>query len=140
MDRPLIENKLESLRRCLERVRDKCPPTAAALSQDLDAQDILSLNLTRAVQLCVDIATHVLADTAAPAPQTMAESFVRLAEIGVIDNALAGRLRRAVGFRNVAVHSYRAIDWQIVHAIAHTHLEDFTVFARRVHAHAMRDA
>lgn len=139
MDRPLIEHKLESLRRCVERVRDKCPPTAAALSQDLDAQDILSLNLTRAVQLCVDIATHILADTDAPQPQSMAESFARLAETGVIDATLAERLRHAVGFRNVAVHSYRAMDWQIVYAIAHTHLQDFTAFARQV-AHAMHSA
>ena len=36
------------------------------------------------------------------------------------------------------VHSYRALGWQIVHAIAHTHLEIFTVFTRRVHDHAMR--
>ncbi len=138
MDRPLIEHKLESLRRCLVRIRNKCPATAAALSQDPDAQDIVSLNLTRAVQLCVDIATHMLADTAVAPPQNMAETFTRLAESGVIDADLGAQLRRAVGFRNVAVHRYRDIDWQIVHAIAHTHLEVFTVFARRVHDHAMR--
>jgi uncharacterized protein YutE (UPF0331/DUF86 family) len=42
------------------------------------------------------------------------------------------RLRRAVGFRNIAVHNYEAIDWAIVHAIARNHLVDFTDFARAV--------
>jgi hypothetical protein len=56
MDWDLIEQKLESLRRCIGRVRERCPESAAILSRDYDAQDILALNLTRAVQLCVDIA------------------------------------------------------------------------------------
>ncbi len=140
MARVVIEHKLESLQRCLQRIQAKCPPTAQALARDVDAQDILALNLTRAVQLCVDIAAHVLADTPAAPPQNMAESFTRLCELGVIDATLAEHLRRAVGFRNVAVHSYRAIDWQIVHAIAQTHLDDFTAFARQVYAHALRSS
>lgn len=55
MDRQLIEEKLESLRRCIQRVEDKCPDTVDQLELDLDAQGIVSLNLTRAVQITVDI-------------------------------------------------------------------------------------
>jgi len=43
-----------------------------------------------------------------------------------------GRLKGAVGFRNVAVHAYRSIDWQIVHSITHERLDDFQQFARSV--------
>lgn len=42
------------------------------------------------------------------------------------------RLKKAVGFRNIAVHNYHKIDWTIVHNIAHTHLADFTEFAEVV--------
>lgn len=55
MDQDVINEKLESPRRCLQRIHDKYPATAADLSQDQDAQDIVSLNLTRAVQICVDL-------------------------------------------------------------------------------------
>jgi uncharacterized protein YutE (UPF0331/DUF86 family) len=41
-------------------------------------------------------------------------------------------MRRAVGFRNIAVHNYLAIDWQIVHEIAHKHLDDFKRFTAAV--------
>ena len=51
MDRVVISEKLESLRRCLARLKAKCPDTPEALQGDLDAQDIVSLNLTRAIQL-----------------------------------------------------------------------------------------
>ena len=108
------------------------PATPAELADDWDTQDILVLNLTRAVQLCVDIALHLLAEEESPPPETMGKVFERLAQLGIISNELAQRLKKAVGFRNIAVHSYEEIDWNIVHAIASRHLEDFGEFAAAV--------
>lgn len=129
MDPRVIEQKLESLRRCLTRVANRCPADAAILERDLDAQDIVALNLTRAVQISVDLAAHLIASHDLPAPDTMAEAFDALAHAGLIDAALALRLKKAVGFRNIAVHSYHNIDWRIVHSICQRHLEDFRDFA-----------
>lgn len=39
MDRALIEQKVESLRLCTQRIHDKCPPLAEDLARDIDAQD-----------------------------------------------------------------------------------------------------
>ena len=44
----------------------------------------------------------------------------------------AQTLKKAVGFRNIAVHNYEAINWHIVHTIAKNHLVDFSEFARVV--------
>lgn len=52
MDREIIERKLESLRRCLQRMENKCPADASILVEDFDLQDIIALNL-RAVQIRV---------------------------------------------------------------------------------------
>lgn len=125
MDRTLIEKTLESLHCCLPRIREKCPATPERLSQDADAQDIVALNLTRAGQLSVDIGTHLIADTDGLAPETMGQTFDSLASQSLITQALATRMKRSVGFRNIAVHHYEAIDWAIVHAIVHRHLGDF---------------
>ncbi|MGH8628759.1 MAG: type VII toxin-antitoxin system HepT family RNase toxin, partial [Gammaproteobacteria bacterium] len=123
------EEKLESLRRCVRRIEHKCPPKAEALDSDWDLQDIIAINLTRAVQLSVDIAAHVLSEAEGQAPGTMAQSFENLAHAGVIPAELAIRLKKAVGFRNIAVHNYQAIDWRIVHLICTQHLDDFKEFA-----------
>lgn len=135
MDREVIEQKLESLRRCLKRVADKCPPDPEALARDLDLQDIIALNLSRAVQLCVDIAAHLIAGMDLPPPDTMDESFDALAKIGVLSEDSATRMKKAVGFRNIAVHNYKEIDWTIVHAIARHHLDDFAEYAKAVVSH-----
>jgi uncharacterized protein YutE (UPF0331/DUF86 family) len=134
LDREVTKRKLEALRRCLARIRARRPADAAALAVDEDAQDVLVLNLSRAVQLCVDIAAHCLADSNVPVPATMGEAFSSLAVGGTIDAELAGRLRRAVGFRNIAVHNYEAIDWDIVFTLAGEPLADFEAFAVAVSA------
>jgi len=132
MDRNLIEEKLESLRRCLQRISLKCPAAAETLASDLDAQDIVSLNLTRAVQLSVDVAAHLIASREIPAPDTMGQAFDALADAGLIPPELAHRLKKAVGFRNLAVHDYGAIDWHIVHGICRHSLDDFREFAAAI--------
>ena len=53
------------------------------------------------------------------------------AELLAADADLATRLRRAVGFRNIAVHNYEAIDWEIVWLLAGDPLRDFEAFARQ---------
>lgn len=138
MDPLILSEKLESLRRCIARIEERRTDSAADLAADVDLQDILTLNLTRAVQLCVDMAAHILTDTPRTAPHSMGEAFERLAEHGVIDRDLASRMRSAVGFRNVAIHNYRRIDWEIVHAITSEDLGDFRRFATAIAEHVDR--
>ncbi|HET8902780.1 MAG TPA: DUF86 domain-containing protein [Saccharospirillum sp.] len=133
MDRAIVDQKIESLRRCLERVRTRLPSTVEALQSDPDAQDIVALNLTRAVQLCIDLAAHWLSEHGEyPAPKTMGQTFDVLASAGLVDPELANRMKKAVGFRNIMVHSYDEIDWAIVHAIGHNYLNDFKAFAQAI--------
>ena len=132
MDREVVEQKLESLRRCLRRIETKCPTDAATLVADLDLQDIISLNLSRAVQISVDIGAHLIAGMEVPPPDTMGQTFDLLAQEGLLNNELARSLKKAVGFRNITVHNYESINWNIVHSIVKYHLADFSEFAKVV--------
>lgn len=132
MDQLLVSQKLESLRRCIQRVENKGPESAEILRSDLDLQDIIVLNLSRAVQLCVDIASHLIADTNQPSPTTMGESFDLLVKLNAIDVQIATKLRKAVGFRNIVVHNYEEINWDIVYAIYSQGLGDFKQFAKQI--------
>ncbi len=132
MNKEIISAKLESLRRCVQRIKDKTPSSAEVLSKDTDLQDIISVNLERAVQTCVDLASHIIADSDVPVPGSMGESFEQLCRLNLISDALAARMKKAVGFRNVAVHAYQEINWKIVYAIITTRLADFVEFAKAV--------
>ena len=132
MDKEVISAKLETLRRCTQRIKDRTPSSAAILAENYDLQDIISLNLERSVQTCVDLASHIIAESDLPAPASMAEGFEQLRRLGLISDELAARLKKAVGFRNLAVHAYQAVDWAIVYNIISTRLADFADFARAV--------
>ena len=54
--------KIESLQRCLERIKSKIPDDVNQFLSDLDRQDIIILNLQRSVQLCVDIVQEFCED------------------------------------------------------------------------------
>jgi len=98
-----LSKKLESLRRCLQRIEIKCPQEADTLITDFDLQDIVSLNLSRAVQLCVDIGVHLISGMDVPPPDTMSQTFDILAQAqaGVLTISLALSLKKAVGIRNL---------------------------------------
>ncbi len=132
MDRQVVLQKLDSLRRCIQRIEAKCPADVKVLQADVDLQDIVALNLSRAVQLAVDIGAHLIAVMDVPPPGTMGQTFELLGREGVVDASLAERLKKAVGFRNIAVHSYESIDWAIVHKIARDHLHEFSDYAGAV--------
>ena len=132
MDRVVIHQKLESLRRCLARIRSKEPISLGVLQKDYDLQDIVSLNLTRAVQMAVDIGAHMVSAQMQAAPATMGETFDQLGRMGVISEELALQLKKSVGFRNVAIHNYNAVNWAIVFSILQGHLQDFDAFAKAI--------
>ena len=132
--RRVVDEKLDTLRRCVLRLRAKTPASLAVLESDEDLQDVLVMALVRAVQARVDIATHLTAEERA-VPTTVRDAFAELAVRGAISRPTAERLALAVGFRNLAVHAYDAIDWSIVHGVCRASLDDLTSFAREIDAY-----
>jgi uncharacterized protein YutE (UPF0331/DUF86 family) len=129
MDHDIIMRKLDSLARCVGRIEEKRPDTLEQLIDEIDIQDILSINLERAVQVSVDIGTHLIAGLSVPPPKSMGEVFSILVAEKMIPEETGVALRKAVGFRNLSVHSYDQVDGERVFNIVHEHLDNFRKFA-----------
>ncbi len=140
VDPGLVAAKLAELSDRLARVRSKCPPNAVDFATDRDALEIVSLNLMLAVQSCADLASHLIADEGWPSAPTLAGTFHRLRDQGVISPATSTSLAQAVGLRNVIAHGYAGINPAMVHAAASGGLADLERFAREVAAWACRAA
>ena len=138
MDPVILTEKLESLHRCVRRIQDKTPPGIEALTQNPDIQDVLVLNLTRAVQLCIDIGSHVISKSDEAAPATMSDVFTILSRLGAITPATCESMKKATGFRNIAVHNYASLNWEIVLAICKKSTADFRGFAREIDSYSRR--
>ena len=135
MDREVIQQKLGTLRSALPCAAVSNASQTNVRSPPKRWREIpisrISLRLTLPGPcVCVDIGAHLIAGMEVPPPDTMGQTFDALAQAGVINEGLAMQLKKAVGFRNIAVHNYEEIDWAIVHAIASHHLGDFAEFAK----------
>lgn len=124
VDRDVVATKIATIRDAIDRVRGVVPPDVSAFVGDRDAREIAALNLMVAVQECIDLAAHWIADAGRKVPGTQREMFAGLADQGLITAQLAERLAAACGMRNVIAHQYGTIDWIRVHAAASSDLDD----------------
>ncbi len=132
VNKNLIREKSDTVLVCLQRVQSKKGKSLDALIKDIDAQDIIVLNLERCIQACVDIASHLIAHTDLPAARTMSDSFAALQAQTIVSKNTSERMQRAVGLRNILVHEYKKIDWDIVWSVLQDHLDDFSNFIQEV--------
>jgi uncharacterized protein YutE (UPF0331/DUF86 family) len=113
--------------RCIGRIESRIPWTRLYFINDIDAQDVVPLNLTRIIQLSVDIAMHISANTNSHAPQTIPESFTTLNVLNAINKTTTTKLKKSVGFRKIAVHNYGELDLNLTFYIARNHIKEFKV-------------
>lgn len=134
VDRDLVIEKIGQIQRCLKRIQDKTKGDPEILS-DIDIQDIFVLNLQRAVQTSIDLAAHIVADEGLGLPSDLGENFLFLKNAKVIPEGLSQRLKKMVGFRNIAVHEYAAIDPEVLKSILTKDLKDIEEFYSAVFLH-----
>ena len=77
---------------------------------DVERRDVASFYLFLAIQECIDLAVHWVADAGWGAPDDAGSTFLVLADRQAIDRHLAEELRGAVGLRNLIAHGYALVD------------------------------
>lgn len=86
----------------------------------------------RACEAALDMGQHLIRRERLGVPQSARDVFALLAQGGWIDAALADSLKRMVGFRNIAMHDYQALQLPITVAIIEKHLNEFLDYSRVV--------
>ncbi len=127
VDRDVVIAKISSVQRCLKRIKDVSGLNPDSLD-NLDTQEIVILNIQRAVQGVIDIAAHIVADEGLGVPVDLRENFEFLSREGIINKELSARLKKMVGFRNIAVHEYETINNDILKSILQYNLKDIEDF------------
>ena len=135
----VVLNKAAVVERCLARVREVHAGDDANLLEDPTRQDSIVLNLQRACEACIDLAMHVVRKRRLGLPQETREAFQLLEDAGLLPSEVATAMRAMVGFRNVAVHSYRELDVEVLRSIVHERLSDFEAFTSHVLRHLTQD-
>ena len=132
VDRELVLRRVAALDTYLAQLAEARQVEATAYAGDWRAQRVLERTLHLAIEVCMDLADHALADRALPVPGTAAEAFMVLAREGIVEADLATALARMVGFRNLLVHDYMRLDPDRVLKLAATGVNDIERFRERV--------
>jgi uncharacterized protein YutE (UPF0331/DUF86 family) len=138
VDRAILASRIASVRDAVSRIREILPQEVEPFLTDRTLREVTVLNLFVALQDCLSLAAHWLADSGLDVPQGYAQVFERLGERGVIPADLARRLAAASGLRNLVAHRYGALDWRRIHEIASTRLDDLLAFCDTLAAKSNR--
>lgn len=132
VDRDLILRKLSNLDTYLTQLAPYRDLDLAAYRGDWRTQRIVERTLHLAIETCMDVADHIVADRKLGVPETAAATFESLADAEILPRALAESLARMVGFRNILVHDYAKLDAAIVLRVLQTDVQDLDRFRATV--------
>lgn len=130
VDIALLRRILNALNESLEHLKSKQAVLFEEYKNDRDIQAIVERRLETAIQSCIDIGNHIIAQQNLGSPSDYGEIFLILSQKGIINNKLADKLIKMAGFRNVLIHEYRDILIEKVYDILKNRLSDFYEFAQ----------
>lgn len=120
----VISNKFAMIERSVNRIDEVYEGNPENLL-NLTKQDSIILNILRATEVSIDLAMHLVSERKLGIPKTSGEAFKILKENDIIEEKLAKTLMNMVGFRNIAVHDYQALELDILEAILAKHVGGF---------------
>jgi len=132
IDSDLVRRKLARLNMYL----DKLKPIADTTFDEYISDFYKKTSTERLIQIIVecasDINSHVVLESGQRPPEDYASSFIRAAEVGLINHELASKLKGSGGMRNIIVHEYMDIDDRKVYEILPIAISDYKEYIRQV--------
>lgn len=128
----IIENKISSVQKYLSILKDYKKYSKEEIEKDINLKGALERYLYLAIQSSIDLSEAVISFKELRKPSSMAESFQILKENKIINNNLCENLVKMTGFRNIMVHDYEKINYDIVFDVLKNRLGDIKNFISAV--------
>lgn len=125
VDKILIMRKLAELETYIKQIQEYSTITVKEYSKDWKIQRIIERTLQMMIELCVDIANHIIADKKYRIPTSYSDTFQVLEEEGIVSKKQYKTMKNMAQFRNIIVHHYDKIDETIVVNILRRNLKAF---------------
>ncbi len=117
--------KLAELETYIKQIQEYSAITVKEYSKDWKLQRIVERTLQMMIELCVDIANHIIADEKFRVPTSYSDTFQVLEEEDLISDKQCNTMKKMAQFRNIIVHHYDRIDETIVVNILRQNVKDF---------------
>lgn len=130
----IITGKLRNLDLQLQQLRSLGHLTAERLEGDWLVRQAVERGLQICIEVLIDVCHRCLSLEGQLPASNSREAFEQCVTLGVLSSA--DPYRQMVGFRNLIVHRYDAVDCALMAKIVNNHLEDFERFRDEVVAYA----
>ena len=141
VDRDLVTRKLLLVTRDLDTLAPLAvKPIATFLESRVD-QAVAERLLERMIGRMIDVNYHLITESGQPPPPDYHASFLKLAELRIVDPDFARRIARCAGLRNRLVHEYEEIDPRKVFESLEAARDDIVTYVRAVqtYVNGLRD-
>jgi len=132
VDRELVLRKAAALEGYLGELEQFRSIDLEAYRAEWKTQRVVERSMHLAIEVCLDLGDHLIADRGLRVPTTQAEIFEILRDADILDASLSQSLMQMARFRNLLVHDYARIEPEKVLTILRGHLGDLDAFRRRV--------
>jgi uncharacterized protein YutE (UPF0331/DUF86 family) len=123
---------LRQLRRSLQALRELQKLSYEEFVESFLYTSTAERQLQLAIQACIDVGEHVLAELMTEPPEDYASVFLGLAAVEILPAEFAGKLAEMARFRNILVHLYLELDLKKVYSYLQEDLNDFDEFVAYV--------
>ncbi len=127
-----IYARMENLKEYVSILESLQNTDLAEFEKDPIKKGALERYLQLAIEACIDIAEILISDQRLRTPQTAREAIEILGERGILEKNFAGEFSKIAGFRNILIHDYVKIDYEIVLKNLKNNLSDFHRFIKEI--------
>jgi uncharacterized protein YutE (UPF0331/DUF86 family) len=131
VDPDVVRELLAALRDYISRL-ERMEFQREELLKDIDRQDLVSHRLHTAVEAMIDISMHLASGLNLPKRHKASDVIALLGEEGILSSELTQRLTKAPAARNVMVHEYYDVDYELIADNYEDNILDLKDFAREI--------
>lgn len=128
VDVEVIKQRLNQLSTSINKIERFKEISLEEFLKDDIIQDVVEYNLFIAINMMIDIATHIVVDNNMGSPETLGEAFNILNKEKYLNDEETKVYRNMVGLRNILSHEYINIDKKIIYSILKNNLIDIKKF------------
>jgi len=130
VDKQLLQEKLKLLAEYITDLQEERNASLREIKENKKLRRYIERTLHLAVEACLDIGSHLIADLGLREPEDYKDIMSVLAEAGCLPEQKLNTFQKMAQFRNVIVHDYARIDPEILYGILQKNLDDLRLFAR----------
>lgn len=128
VDVEVIKQRLNQLSTSINKIERFKEISLEEFLKDDIIQDVIEYNLFIAINMMIDIATHIVVDNNMGSPETLGEAFNILNKDKYLNDDETKIYKNMVGLRNILSHEYINIDKKIIYNILKINLIDIKKF------------